>query len=61
MDLLCVICWMKETTLDKTRKKRTHVPLHIQVLTLERKSSFKYLGVHINEVLSQLWLRNFDT
>lgn len=68
MDLLCHIVWMKEMTLDKTKERRTHGPLHIQVLTVERKSSFIYLGVHISEdhtrtqlvKRAQLWLRNFD-
>ena len=33
-------------------RSRTHTPIHINGETVERVSSFKFLGIHISENLS---------
>ncbi|KAK3572604.1 hypothetical protein QTP86_000853 [Hemibagrus guttatus] len=43
----------KELILDFRREKgRTHYPIHINGMAVERVSSFKFLGTHISEHLS---------
>ncbi|KAK2884332.1 hypothetical protein Q8A73_020806, partial [Channa argus] len=42
----------KEMILDMRKERRTHQPLFIRELEVERVSSFKYLGVHISEDLT---------
>ena len=42
----------KELIIDYRKKQDTHTPLHINGETVERVSSFKFLGIHIPENLS---------
>ncbi|KAK2884426.1 hypothetical protein Q8A73_020900 [Channa argus] len=42
----------KEMIVDMRKERRTHQPLFIRELEVERVSSFKYLGVHITEDLT---------
>ncbi|KAK2899376.1 hypothetical protein Q8A73_012505 [Channa argus] len=42
----------KEIIVDMRKERRTHQPLFIRELQVERVSSFKYLGVHISEDLT---------
>ncbi len=46
----------KEIIVDMRKERRTHQPLFIRDLEVERVSSFKYLGVHISEDLT--WTLN---
>ncbi|MCI4385498.1 hypothetical protein PGIGA_G00051260 [Pangasianodon gigas] len=46
----------KEMIVDMKKERRTHQPLFIRELEVERVSSFKYLGVHISEDLT--WTLN---
>ncbi len=46
----------KEMIVDMRKERRTHQPLFIRDLEVERVSSFKYLGVHISEDLT--WTLN---
>ncbi|KAK3560141.1 hypothetical protein QTP86_034709, partial [Hemibagrus guttatus] len=46
----------KEMIVDMRKERRTHQPLFIRELEVERVSSFKYLGVHISEDLT--WTLN---
>ncbi|KAK3531119.1 hypothetical protein QTP70_011867 [Hemibagrus guttatus] len=48
---------IKELIIDFRREKgRTHDPIHINGMAVERVSSFKFLGTHISEDLS--WTTN---
>ena len=42
----------KEMIVDMRKERRTHQPLFIRGLEVERVSSFKYLGVYISEDLT---------
>ncbi|KAK2917334.1 hypothetical protein Q8A73_004080 [Channa argus] len=42
----------KEMIMDMRKERRTHQPLFIRELEVDRVSSFKYLGVHISEDLT---------
>ncbi|KAK2899372.1 hypothetical protein Q8A73_012501 [Channa argus] len=42
----------KEMIVDMRKERRTHQPLFIRELQVERMSNFKYLGVHISEDLT---------
>lgn len=42
----------KEMIVDMRKERRTHQPLFIRELEVERVSHFKYLGVHISEDLT---------
>ncbi|KAK2920685.1 hypothetical protein Q8A73_000170 [Channa argus] len=42
----------KEMIVDMRKERRTHQPLFIRELEVEKVSSFKYLGVHISEDLT---------
>ncbi len=46
----------KEMIVDIRKERRTHQPLFIRYLEVERVSSFKYLEVHISEDLT--WTLN---
>ena len=47
----------KELIVDFRKKRRgTHDPIHINGMTVEQVSSFKFLGTHISEDLS--WTTN---
>ena len=41
----------KELIIDYRKKRDTHTPLHINGETVERVSSFKFLGIHISELI----------
>ncbi|KAK3508864.1 hypothetical protein QTP70_010719 [Hemibagrus guttatus] len=56
-NLLLNISKTKELIIDFRREKgRTHDPIHINGMAVERVSSFKFLGTHISEDLS--WTTN---
>ena len=42
----------KEMIVDMRKERRPHQPLFIRELSVERVSTFKYLGVHISEDLT---------